>query len=58
MVMLSGSSDRMTEWGAILYLAARTLYLPLYVAGIAAVRTAIWSISFIGLALMFIGVLV
>jgi uncharacterized MAPEG superfamily protein len=56
-VQLTGRNDALTEWGAIAYLAGRTAYLPLYVSGVGKVRSLSWSISLIGLALLFIGVL-
>lgn len=55
-VMLSGRSGMLTEWGSILYLGARVVYLPLYVIGLATLRSTFWGISFLGLAMMFGGV--
>ena len=39
-------------WGAALWLIARIVYLPLYLSGVVVVRTAVWSISIIGLLMM------
>ncbi len=39
-------------WGAIVWIAARIVYLPLYLTGIVVVRTICWSISIIGLLMM------
>jgi uncharacterized MAPEG superfamily protein len=52
---LSGTHGWLTQWGAILYLAGRTAYLPLYVLGIAPVRSLTWAIAFAGLAMIFAG---
>ena len=40
-----------TEVGASLYFIGRLVYLPLYAAGIPKVRTLIWSVSLVGLAM-------
>jgi uncharacterized MAPEG superfamily protein len=39
-------------WGAVVWIVARIVYLPLYLVGIPVVRTAVWSISIIGLLMM------
>ena len=54
-VMLSGRSGSLTEWGSILYLVARVFYLPFYVIGLSALRSTSWGLSFVGLAMMFGG---
>lgn len=38
--------------GAWIFLAARVLYLPVYMAGISVVRTLIWVVGWVGLGLM------
>ena len=53
---LSGRSDVFTQWGAIIWFVARLVYLPLYVTGVQDIRSLVWFISAIGLALMFFGV--
>lgn len=55
-IELSGRSDALTQWGAHLWFWSRWVYLPLYIFGVAYVRSAVWTISAIGLALMFFGV--
>ena len=40
-----------TEVGASLYFVGRLIYLPLYAAGIPKIRTLIWGVALIGLAL-------
>lgn len=50
------SSD-MTVLGAQMYLAGRVLYVPLYAAGIAYVRTMAWAISLAGLVMVLAAIL-
>ena len=38
--------------GAAIFLGARIAYVPVYIAGISGLRSAIWSVSWIGLATM------
>lgn len=40
-----------TEVGAVIYVAGRLVYLPLYAAGTPKVRTLVWLVSMIGLLL-------
>ncbi len=47
MVTLSGTTGTLTAWGAMLYLGARTVYLPLYILGIARLRSLIWTLGFV-----------
>ena len=39
-------------WGAAMYLAGRTLFLPLYAAGLPWVRTFSWNFATLGLAMV------
>jgi uncharacterized MAPEG superfamily protein len=39
-------------WGAVVWLVARIVYLPLYLVGIPVVRTLCWTVSIIGLLMM------
>jgi len=39
-------------WGAAIWILARVAYIPLYVGGVAHVRTAAWTVSIIGLLMM------
>ena len=41
-----------TEVGSALYVIGRAVYLPLYAAGIPKIRTLVWSVSLIGLLLV------
>jgi uncharacterized MAPEG superfamily protein len=47
----------LTYWGAVLYLAARVLYVPLYAAGIPVIRSLVWTVSLAGLGLILIAIL-
>ena len=38
--------------GATVFLIARVVYVAIYMAGIAVVRTLVWAVSWVGLALM------
>jgi uncharacterized MAPEG superfamily protein len=38
--------------GALVFLIARVLYLPLYMAGVPVVRTIVWAVSWVGLVMM------
>ncbi|WP_106639868.1 MAPEG family protein [Allosphingosinicella vermicomposti] len=51
-VTVSGSSSDLTEAGALLWIGARIFYLPLYAAGIPKIRTFIFLLSMIGIALI------
>lgn len=44
-------------WGAIVYLAARVVYFPLYALGVPIVRTVVWLFSIVGLLLVLVPVL-
>ena len=39
-------------WGATIWILARIAYLPVYLMGIAKVRTGIWAVSVVGLLMM------
>ena len=54
---LARPGDPLVFWGALVWLAARLAYLPLYLFGIFMVRSLVWFVSAICLFLMFIGVL-
>jgi uncharacterized MAPEG superfamily protein len=59
-ILIAHAADRtgaLTYWGAVIYLAARVLYVPLYAAGIPVIRSLIWLVSLIGLILILIAVL-
>jgi uncharacterized MAPEG superfamily protein len=48
-------ANRTSEWTALggwIWLGARLVYLPLYWAGVPVVRTIVWTIGMIGLAMV------
>lgn len=47
----------LTLYGAWIYLIARIIYVPLYAAGIALLRTLTWLVAMLGLALILYAVL-
>ncbi|MEA1014870.1 MAPEG family protein [Sphingosinicella sp. LY1275] len=51
-VSVSDRTDWLTEIGAIVWLAARVVYLPLYAMGIPRVRTLVFLISVLGILLV------
>lgn len=52
MVHVTAQEGPLSWWGAVLYLAARVLYVPLYAFGVPFLRSAVWSISMLGLGLV------
>ena len=42
----------MAVTGATLFLAARVVYVAIYVAGVPVLRTLVWAVGWVGLALM------
>ena len=55
LVTLLGKSNASTALGAQLYFWARLIYVPIYAAGISFVRTAVWTVSVIGLVMVLMG---
>jgi len=51
-VVLANKTSATTALGGWIWLGARVVYLPLYMAGIRVVRTVVWTVSMIGLAMV------
>ena len=51
-VVIAGKTSPTTALGGWIWLGARVVYLPLYAVGIRVVRTLVWTISMIGLAMV------
>jgi uncharacterized MAPEG superfamily protein len=51
-VVVAGQTSWMTAVGGWIWLACRTIYLPLYAMGVPVVRTVAFSISIVGLGLV------
>jgi uncharacterized MAPEG superfamily protein len=49
---LAGKFGALTLWGSVLYVLGRALYVPVYAAGIAYVRTIFWTAAMIGLVMV------
>ena len=49
---LTDTHDALTEWGARLYFWGRAFYVPLYAAGIPLLRSLVWNVATIGIALV------
>ena len=55
---LSARHGTLTVYGALLYMLARIVYLPLYISGLAPLRSLSWVFSLVGLVMMFVGILI
>ncbi len=51
-VHVMGREGSLSAWGAVLYVAARLVYLPLYAAGVPLVRSLVWNVAFVGIVLL------
>ena len=51
-VELADRTNEVTAAGALLWLAMRVIYLPIYAAGIPKVRTMVFLVSVVGIALI------
>ncbi len=52
-VVIAGKTTETTALGGWLWLGARAVYLPLYGMGVPVIRTLIYGMSLVGLALIF-----
>jgi len=57
-VIATRSHSAWSAWGVYLYLAGRLAYLPLYAFGIFLVRSLVWNVAAIGIALLGIALVV
>ncbi|WP_425998733.1 MAPEG family protein [Caulobacter sp. DWR1-3-2b1] len=51
-VYLSGRIGFVSAHGALIYVVARAIYMPLYAFGVPVVRSIVWLISFIGIGMV------
>jgi uncharacterized MAPEG superfamily protein len=51
-VVVAGRTSQWTALGGWIWLGARVVYLPLYAAGVPVIRTVIWTIGLVGLAIV------
>jgi len=54
---VTGRNGALTFWGTQLYFWARIAYVPLYAAGIPYIRSLVWLVSVIGIALVMIALI-
>jgi uncharacterized MAPEG superfamily protein len=52
LVAVTNSFSAYSYWGAILYLIARVIYLPLYAFGVPLIRSLVWLVSIAGLLMV------
>lgn len=52
MVVMTDNLSTYSYWGAIVYLVARIIYLPLYAFGIPVIRSIVWLVSIAGLLMI------
>ena len=57
-VVATGASSEWSRWGVYLYLAGRFAYLPLYAFGVFLVRSLIWNVALLGIALLCVALVV
>jgi len=50
--MIVGTAAGLAVTGATLFLIARVVYVAIYVAGVPVLRTLVWAVGWVGLALM------
>jgi uncharacterized MAPEG superfamily protein len=53
---LTGRLNGLTQWGAQIWFWARWAYLPAYFIDVPLMRSAFWTVSLIGLLMLFVGV--
>ena len=49
---VTGTHDALTEWGAKLYFWGRLAYVLIYAAGVPLIRSLVWNVATIGIALI------
>ena len=57
LVTVLNKTSANTALGAQLYFWARLVYIPIYAAGISYARTAVWTVSVVGLVMVLLGAL-
>lgn len=54
---ITDAYGELSKWGAVLYLAGRVVYLPLYAFGVFLVRSLAWNIATAGILLLLVSAL-
>ncbi len=57
LVTVLNRESELSAWGAQLYFWARLAYVPVYAAGIPGLRSAIWTVSLLGIVLILLSLL-
>jgi len=57
-VVATSAHSAWSTWGVYLYLAGRLAYLPLYAFGVFLVRSLVWNIAALGIALLGVALLI
>jgi uncharacterized MAPEG superfamily protein len=57
MAHAAGRHDWMTEWGVQLYFWGRVAYVGLYAAGVFLVRSLVWNVALLGIALLLLALI-
>ena len=52
--VVAGKTNNMTLLGAQIFFWARLVYAPVYIAGMPWLRTAVWTVSVVGLGMIFL----
>ncbi|AZO75262.1 MULTISPECIES: MAPEG family protein [unclassified Mesorhizobium] len=52
LVHATGHETVLSKWGAGLYFSARLVYLPLYAFGVPLLRSLVWNVAFVGIAML------
>jgi len=57
LVQVTARNGRMSAIGAEMYLAARVIYVPVYVAAVPLVRSLVWNVATVGIILVLLSLL-
>jgi uncharacterized MAPEG superfamily protein len=57
-VVATGAHSAWSTWGVCLYLAGRLAYLPLYAFGVFLLRSLVWNVAVLGIALLGVALVV
>jgi uncharacterized MAPEG superfamily protein len=57
MAAVLGRHNWLTQWGAVLYFTGRLVYVPLYAWGVPVVRTIVWGVAMLGIAMVLVGLI-
>ncbi len=52
LLQIQGTTDGLAQTGAMVFLIARVLYMPAYIVAIFGLRTATWTVGWVGIGMM------